>query len=76
MQRKYQLWMADWRDENGVRHRKGFNTKRKAERFKTKMDNAANQTKKAPRSAQSGRSSKRGHALRPKATTRKSLRRR
>ena len=52
MKKKSNLWMADWRDEQGRRHRKGFPTKQQAQRHQARQarDTAA---KKAPPSATS-----------------------
>jgi len=53
--------MADWRDSAGKRHRKGFATKREAERDQEKMQKTE-ETKKAQASRARRRSSRRGKA--------------
>ena len=38
MQRKGKLWMADWRDENGKRHRKGFTSRTQAAKHQAQKE--------------------------------------
>lgn len=52
MQKKGNLWMADWRDQHGRRYRQGFKTKRAAQHHTAKMLKLA-AAKKAPASAAS-----------------------
>jgi hypothetical protein len=59
MQKRHRLWMADWRDQFGKRHMKGFPTKMGASRFQTKMQRQV-AAKKAPASAASAPSAKLG----------------
>jgi hypothetical protein len=59
MKHKYGKWYADWRDEHGQRKAKAFRTKKAALKFSRKMQADA-AAKKAPASARSRRSSKRG----------------
>jgi septum formation protein len=47
MQKCGNLWMADWRDENGVRKRKGFNMERSALAFQRRMRAEVKELKKA-----------------------------
>lgn len=45
MKRKGKLWMADWRDAQGKRHRKGFTNRMQAIRFKNQMQEEAKRKK-------------------------------
>jgi hypothetical protein len=47
MQKKGELWMADWRDEHGPRKRKGFKMRRKADAVQNQMRANSGQIKKA-----------------------------
>jgi len=58
MLKRYDLWMADWRDAKGNRHRKGFPTKAAASRHQTKMQREAAAKKARPRRAARRPSSK------------------
>ncbi len=51
MKKKGNLWLADWRDQHGQRHRKGFPTQAGALAHQTKMQKEAAR-KKAQASAQ------------------------
>jgi len=66
MKKTYNLWMADWRDERGRRHRKGFKTKQAALRHAQKM-RAAAAAKKVRPSAVSKTSRRRGPRRKPAA---------
>ena len=59
MKQRCNLWLADWRDSAGRRHRKGFASKREATTHQTKMQHQGQAEKKAQRPARSG------HWLRP-----------
>jgi len=59
MLRKYGKFYADWKDDKGRRRRKAFPTKFGAARYQAKMQGEVI-AKKAPRSAASGPSAKRG----------------
>lgn len=59
MKKRLKLWMADWRDAKGKRHRKGFASKQKALRFQERMT-AETKAKKDRASATSPRSATRG----------------
>ena len=50
MQKRYGLYMADWYDQDRVRHRKGFKTKRSAAAYQRRMREAVAASKKAPAS--------------------------
>ena len=41
MKQRFNLWLADWRDEKGRRHRKGFPTKKQAQCHQDKMKRSA-----------------------------------
>lgn len=60
MQKRGNLWMADWRDERGVRHRKGFNSRRRAEKHQDIMTKNIGEIKKARASAKSAPLPRRG----------------
>jgi hypothetical protein len=60
MKKRCKLWMADWRDADGVRHRKGFKTQRSAGAFARRMKEAADTAKKAPASRVRKSSPRRG----------------
>lgn len=47
MQKIHRLWFADWRDADGVRHRKGFKTRRSAAAFQRRMREATHGEKKS-----------------------------
>ena len=74
MQKRFKLWMADWRDANGKRHRKGFKTRQDAEAWTIRRK--AEEAKKAHPSTDSARSSRGGRAASRKARTRQSPQRR
>lgn len=46
MKQKGNLWFADWRDEHGKRHRKGFANKSTAQRFQNRMRETVEHAKK------------------------------
>jgi len=71
MLKKYGRYYADWEDAHGARHRKSFATKKSALKFQTRMrhEEAA---KKAPASARSAKSAKRGPRRTHRRTTSKS----
>ena len=52
--RKGKRWLADWRNENGQRRRKAFNTKSAALAFETRMRKEAT-AKKAQARTRSGK---------------------
>jgi hypothetical protein len=66
MKKRYNRWMADWRDEHGRRHRKGFTTRKAAAQYQATMVRAV-QRKKARASAALATSAERG-AKQKKAT--------
>lgn len=68
MRMRGSLWMADWRDEHGTRHRKGFKTKAAALRHQTKQQLEAAR-KKARASARSPKWPRPGQKAQPKART-------
>lgn len=49
MQRRYGKYFADWRDANGVRHRKAFPTAQEARQFAKKMAEVARKNRLAQR---------------------------
>jgi len=72
MLKKGKLWLADWRDIHGTRHRKGFASKKEAERYQATMQGEAGALKKAHASGGSARSARHGRNRRARrATTRK-----
>jgi hypothetical protein len=74
MQRIRDLWFADWSIERGQRFRKGFKTKKQAERFQKKMRAEASLGKKIQASDESRHSPRRGPKRKAHATTRSSQR--
>jgi hypothetical protein len=58
MLRKNGRWYADWRDENGKRHRKSFATRQAAKAHAKAMRKAVQQKKAQRRAAGSHRSSR------------------
>jgi hypothetical protein len=68
MLKKGSLYFADWRDENGHRHRKGYRTKAAAARIQRKMQRAAHE-KKAHASGNSASSRRLGVRAANTATT-------
>jgi hypothetical protein len=74
MQKKYNRWLADWRDAQGVRHRKAFASK--AEAFQKKQQQTTEALKNSHRSRRSRRSQRRGRKQTAKTSPpRKQLRR-
>jgi hypothetical protein len=70
MQKRGNLWMADWRDERGIRHRKGFNSRRRAEKHQDSMTKDIGEIKKAHASAKSAPLPRRGPGRRATRRTR------
>jgi hypothetical protein len=70
----HRKWFADWRDKAGRRLRKGFKTKRAAQRYQEKMRAEVGARKKIRASRTSPNSRRRGQRHKARATTQQSPR--